>query len=64
MLTRGDILDAARSLREKFTSLSDRNVEDYYNDLDLSIDDPQKPPPLPAKEPTFGVDAVLKTVSS
>lgn len=60
MITRSDISDAARSLREKFTSFSDRNVEDYYSDL--SIDDPKAAANQPP--PTLGVDPVVKTVGS
>ena len=59
MITRSDISDAARSLREKFTSFSDKNVEDYYSDL--SLDDPKAAASQPT--PTLGVDPVLKTVS-
>jgi hypothetical protein len=62
MITRGDISDKARSWKEKFTSFSDRNVEDYYSDL--SLDDPKAAANQPSKDPTLGVDAVLKTVSA
>lgn len=58
MITRSDISDAARSLRERFTSFSDRNVQDYYSDL--SIDDPEAAANQPPS--TLGVDPVVKTV--
>jgi hypothetical protein len=60
MITRSDISDITRSWKEKFASFSDRNVEDYYSDL--SLDDPKAASPA-SKDPTFGSDAVLKTVS-
>jgi hypothetical protein len=50
-----------RSWKEKFTSFSDKNVEDYYSDL--SLDDPKAAvKPQTPKDPTVGVDAVIKTV--
>jgi hypothetical protein len=64
MLTPSDIKDTARSWKEKcsekFASISERNVEDYYSDLSLDEND-LKSPKLAPKDPTFGVDAVLKT---
>lgn len=60
MLSRDDISDMARSWKEKFTSFSDNNVEDYYSDL--SIDDPKAAANMVQKDATLGVDAVLKTV--
>lgn len=62
MITRGDISDMARSWKEKFTSFSDSNVADYYSDI--SLDDPKAAANQAPKDPTLGVDAVLKTVSA
>jgi hypothetical protein len=60
MITHGAISDMARSWKEKF--FSDGNIEDYYSDL--SLDDPKAVANQPPKDPTLGVDAVLKTVSA
>src|ERR1700759_3740180 len=64
MLTPSDIKETARSWKdecsERFASISEKNVEDYYSDLSLEGDDP-KSPKVVSKDPTFGVDAVMKT---
>jgi hypothetical protein len=62
MISTSDIGDMTRTWKEKFSSISDKNIDTYYDDLssDPSIDDPKVPKP-PPKDPTFGVDAVLKT---
>src|ERR1700761_7931808 len=58
MITRSDISDKLDSWKQKFSSISDRNLSDYYSDL--SIDDPKASQQL-SKDPTFGADAILKT---
>jgi hypothetical protein len=54
-----DISTVARNWKEKFRSIGDKNVDDCYSDF--SLDDDPKAPKLAPKDPTFGVDAVLKT---
>jgi hypothetical protein len=54
-----DISSVARNWKEKFTSISDKHIDDYYSDL--SLEDDPKAAKLTPKESTFGVDAVSKT---
>jgi hypothetical protein len=54
-----DVSSVARNWKEKFTSISDKHIDDYYSDL--SLEDDSKASVLATKDPTFGVDAVSKT---